>query len=289
MRWTRSDLIDAADRYEREVRASSGDHYAELAAEEARRFVRWLPADGRPEVDPLPSEHPPHDDGDRADAPPTRLRAVVEAWIASGRPAQPPSRWDRSPWVAMLREHERYIARLPDELDRPTVRELAARGAESDKRAVEAYLASMIWGFGKVPLGPFRTHRILDQGPDVPRRLRDAFRAVTRSAAEGYDHLAGPGRTKFLGPAFGTKLLFFTQPDGARPVALILDAYVAEGLGLLADTRLNPLPWSRPRYARYLELMHRWADDLGVAPDELECVVFQWVADRRGGQWADQG
>jgi hypothetical protein len=147
----------------------------------------------------------------------------------------------------------------------------------------------MVWGFGTRPLGPFRTARILEQADDAPQRLLGAAQAASRSAEAGYAHLAKAGRMRYLGPAFGTKFLLFTQPPDASRTALILDSFVAEGLEALADVGLDPVPWKWPTYERYLGLMHGWAPELGVTAEELEYLVFQWVADRRGGQWADQG
>ena len=50
--------------------------------------------------------------------------------------------------------------------------------------------------------------------------------------------------------------------------------------------KLDPVPWRWSTYERYLGLMHAWAQELGVTAEELEYIVFQWVANRHGGQWA---
>ena len=129
----------------------------------------------------------------------------------------------------------------------------------------------MVWGFGTRPLGPFRTARILAQADDAPRRLLGAAQAVSRSAEAGYAHLAKAGRMRYLGPAFRRNLLF-TQPLTASPTALILDSFVADGLGALSGITLDPVPWKWPTYERYLGLMHGWAPELGVTAEELEYV-----------------
>jgi hypothetical protein len=189
----------------------------------------------------------------------------------------------------MLPDHHEILSDLPDELDRPFLRRVAARAAETPDAALRAFLAVMVWGYGTGPLGPFRTWRILDQAADAPERLMAAAQAVARSPEAGYRHLAGAGRMRFLGPAYGTKYLLCAQPAGGATRALILDSFVAEGLGELAAVHINPVPWRWSTYERYLTLMHAWAADLGLDAEDLEYVVFQWVADRHGGQWAGEG
>lgn len=62
------------------------------------------------------------------------------------------------------------------------------------------------------------------------------MRASRLLAADGplgaYESLARDScaRLRGLGPAFGTKYLYFTQPEGAATEALILDAFVARWL-----------------------------------------------------------
>jgi len=65
---------------------------------------------------------------------------------------------------------------------------------------------------------------------------------------------------------------------------------VARWLRGNTDLALNEVRWSVSTYARYLETMFGWADELAVAADELEVCIFSKQA-RLVSQWApaDQG
>jgi hypothetical protein len=119
----------------------------------------------------------------------------------------------------------------------------------------------------------------------LPDRLsRPAVRLFSRSAATdpeaavraflvamtwGYGRL---GYGPFLGPAFGTKFLYFCSPPGRG--ALILDRMVANWLRTQTGLSLNQVRWSSQTYARYLGTMAGWADQLSVTADELETCIF---------------
>jgi hypothetical protein len=67
--------------------------------------------------------------------------------------------------------------------------------------------------------------------------------------------------------------------------ALILDRLVAAWLRGNTDLSLNETRWSVWTYERYLETMFAWADELGVAADELEACIFSEQAELVGSQW----
>ena len=90
----------------------------------------------------------------------------------------------------------------------------------------------------------------------------------------GYRELAGPSRLFNLGPAFGTKFLYFCQHPAQRPRALILDRNIANWLGGHAGMDVDPLPWSPKTYRAYLTQMHTWADSLKVEPDVVPVKVI---------------
>lgn len=96
---------------------------------------------------------------------------------------------------------------------------------------------------------------------------------------------SGVPRLPGLGPAFGTKFLYFCSPPGDR-TALILDSLVAAWLRTDTGLRLHEAHWSAPTYQRYLEVMSRWAAETAVTADELEACIFQAEARGTGSQWA---
>jgi hypothetical protein len=210
--------------------------------------------------------------------------AVVK--VLDGRPRQQPIGWPRARWLARFPECDAVLAALPDQLDRPTVRAACRDAASSPVAAWQAFVVVMAWGHGTVGYGPWRTARILRDTSDAPERLASvAQQLAERGAVDAYGLLAGDCRLRWLGPAFGTKYLYFC-PQPAEPQALILDRLVARWLTQHVGISLQAGPWSPSTYRRYLELLGSWAAALGVAADEVEQAIFQAQADQQRNQWA---
>ena len=106
------------------------------------------------------------------------------------------------------------------------------------------------------------------------RLLRTARVLAADDAMAAYRELGGRSRVFKVGPAFGTKFLFFCQDPSAPRRALIFDKNVADWLRGRAGLDLNPVPWSPKTYETYLGQIHRWADALDVEPEVVELVMF---------------
>jgi hypothetical protein len=99
----------------------------------------------------------------------------------------------------------------------------------------------MAWGYGRVGYGPYRVHRVLETTLDAGSILQSAAGELgSGGPVRAYVLLGehGAARLPGLGPAFGTKFLYFCSPSGASP-ALILDRLVADWLREHAGLRLN--------------------------------------------------
>jgi hypothetical protein len=219
--------------------------------------------------------------------PPAVIR-VVEDWRTHGRPAQPGIRWPRERWLESCPESADALAALPDHLDRATVRAACVRAPGSPAAARNAFVVAMAWGYGRrVGYGPWRTARILEATADAPDRLAEvAVHLAERGALGAYGLLGGGCRLRGLGPAFGTKYLYFCPQGTAGPPALIFDRLVAGWLWSHLGLRLNAGSWSIGTYHHYLRLIASWADALGVAGDEVEQCIFQAQSNEAGNQWA---
>jgi len=168
------------------------------------------------------------------------------------------------------------------------IRGACRRAAESPAEARRAFLAVMAWGYGRVGYGPFRVRRLLDAAPDAGAELQAAASALREAGpVAAYARLGNHGvaRLAGLGPAFGTKFLYFCSPPGDQP-ALILDRLMSRWLRANAGLAVNEIRWSVPTYRRYLTSMYGWADELAVASDELEMCIFCEQAGLAGSQWA---
>ena len=93
---------------------------------------------------------------------------------------------------------------------------------------------------------------------------------------------------KWLGPAFGTKYLYFCpQGRGGLP-ALILDRLVSDWLTRAVGVKLSPVGWSVGTYSSYLSLLAGWAGELHIPLDAIEERAFTEQATLRGSQWASR-
>ena len=121
--------------------------------------------------------------------------------------------------------------------------------------------------------------------------LKEAFAlAQEGEATSAYGRLIrrGGGQIRGLGPAFFTKVLYFTSEGASGTRCLILDARVA---GSLAAAGWSSLPcsartgysynWFSATYGSYCDLLRRWATEESdregrqIWPDEIERALFQ--------------
>lgn len=66
---------------------------------------------------------------------------------------------------------------------------------------------------------------------------------------------------------------------------MIHDDLVGSWLAANGRPDLSPARWVTDVYQAYLGQMHAWADELGMAAEDIEFLIFQSMADDRGGQW----
>jgi hypothetical protein len=159
---------------------------------------------------------------------PGLVRQVVDTWRPTGSPSQAAIAWPRERWIDAFPPDASMFASLPERLDRTAVRRACVRAAVSPADAGRSFLAVMAWGYGRVGYGPFRVRRLLDAAPSVGAQLQAAASKVAeQQPVAAYaclgDH--GAARLPHLGPAFGTKFLYFCSSPATRP-ALILDRFV---------------------------------------------------------------
>lgn len=218
---------------------------------------------------------------------PYMVRDVVNRWRQSGCPRQQGIVWPRRRWIAAFPQHRHYLEALPDLLAREDVRGTSRCAAEGGVATEQAILAVMAWGYGNVGYGPWRTGRILQINAVATSRLAEvAATLASEGAVVAYQLLANSDRLKGLGPAFGTKYLFFCPQLSSDRPALILDRLVASWIRDYSDLDVNEVLWSTRTYQRYLEQMWAWAEVLDVSPDVLEERIFVDEARELGNQWA---
>jgi hypothetical protein len=204
---------------------------------------------------------------------------------ASRRGAQQPGvNWNQRAWQTSLPGHSELFARLPNPISRASVAiEASVLTAESD--AARVFVAAMVWGYGRVGYGPFRTARVLAENLDAPSKLLEAANRVRGEGGPQAFAWLAKNRLNWLGVAFATKYLFYCSGPGATP-ALVLDRLVQGWLRQHADWSVR-LDWHVGDYQRYVHTVVDWATELDVAPSEVEYLMFSDAARDAGSQWAE--
>jgi hypothetical protein len=205
---------------------------------------------------------------------PDRLRYALSRWDDGGRRGQQPMWWRRRTWQTTLPEHQDLLASLPDNIGRAVAAERGAIAIDGQAEAVEAFVAAMVWGYGPIGYGAFRTARVLAENPQAPEILLEAAQRVRRDGGASAFAWLKEHRLRYLGVAFATKYLYFCNgPESAPEPALILDRLVQRWMRQHAACPLR-LGWHVGDYTRYLHLAGAWADELEIRSDEVEYLMF---------------
>lgn len=213
---------------------------------------------------------------------PAALRTAFDAWDGAGRSAQPSARWSRLSWRSMFPEHAEWLETVPNPIARGEVTALAA-GATTPEGALRAFIASMIWGYGPVGYGAWRTKRVLESNDDAGERLMEVAQVVhDRDGFAGFRDLADRP-LKYLGVAFGTKYLYFLslssaakrgEADGTS-LAPVLDDVVRRWILANSGARVRIHSWNTGDYATYLALLDQWGAQLALPRGDVEELIFR--------------
>lgn len=180
-----------------------------------------------------------------------------------------------------------FIDELPDQVDRGLIARLVNELLPD--RAVEAFVAAMIWGHGKSNYGGYRTAKILlekhlDGSAAISstvavKLLKSAEIANKEGAVAAYRYLNNrEGKIVGLGPAFFTKWLHFVTAAGdsrSTQAAPILDALIIRWMRTESSVAMRP--GSTPDYAAYCELLSAWGDEFDVSSAHVEEAIFRLI------------
>lgn len=221
---------------------------------------------------------------------PDDLKARFAQWVEDGRLPQESFKWRTASWKRKLPGYS-----VLDDLANPVGRADVVRWFEnidSPAAALDAYIASYIWGYAHANIGPYRAAEVIIEN-STPKSDRDfatdlfelARVAQTEGGVAAYDHVAALRGTtdRFFhkwGPSFGTKFISFATMGAPAAAAVavtpILDDEVTRWFNrhTVGVERLK-LDWRSPgSYRRYVDTLAGWADELGITPDQVEQVIF---------------
>lgn len=154
---------------------------------------------------------------------------------------------------------------------------------------LEAFVATMAWGFKPDSYGPYRTSVMLSK-PRKDYAVQEVLESVAAIDDPITAYRAMINTLEGLGPAFGTKFLYFTSPSENR--APILDAVVAEWLRLYGvrdskDKSITSVGWNTRMYERYVNLCSEACDVLGI--EDRGLVEYLMFVDSQYSDYIKQG
>jgi len=151
---------------------------------------------------------------------------------------------------------------------------------------VRGFLAAMIWGYGKVGYGPYRTAHVLSDTAGAAATLAEVAGVARDEGGPAAFELLADNHLLGLGVAFATKYLFFCAAAGDGTPALVLDRLVRGWLARNAGWSLR-LDWRVGAYREYVETVTSWASELGCDASDLEFLMFAAAASSDStSQWA---
>lgn len=219
---------------------------------------------------------------------PVDLRRRFQKWDANGRPPQMPFGWKKSNWQKYLGSRS-ILETLPNPINRGGVLKSFKLIHDSDS-ALDAYIASYLWGYAGTGFGPYRAERVirLNTDPEAGKNFGAELHTLARIATTdggnaAFEHVVDKrqGDRKFFvwwGPAFATKFISFaTKASNQVATTPIMDSIVA-GWFRKHYKDLGPLwlTWnSAGSYRRYTACMAEWAEELGIEPEQVEQLIFR--------------
>jgi hypothetical protein len=219
---------------------------------------------------------------------PADLMTRFQNWDAMGRTPQTSFDWKKENWRRHLGEYS-VLESLANPIDRTSVTPVFKLICDPAS-ALDAYIASYVWGYAHAGFGPYRAARVIrqntapDEGKDFARELHALARIAMRDGGlAAFAHVVAQRRLdktyfRHWGPAFATKFISFaTKASDEVATTPILDSVVARWFANeCKDVEPLWLSWhSADSYRRYTECMAGWANELHIEPDEIEQLIFR--------------
>lgn len=184
--------------------------------------------------------------------------------------------------------HFAYIVQQhPGHISRGNLARLASVAAANvqPELITRLFLGAMMWGYGTVGYGPYRTHRMFTD-PDFANVVAHSFTSIANGQVQqAYEQFQLP----MCGPAFFTKYFYFVGLGySLNPQPLILDTVIARkleeqlDLDITAfasvirgkDGHISAMSTNVTGYGRYITLLSAWARELDCRPDSIEVFLF---------------
>jgi hypothetical protein len=181
---------------------------------------------------------------------------------------------ERSVWQRAFPEYAPHLEIVPPLIDREYLWTSSAKAIIPIKLR---FLNVMLWGYGELGYGPFRTYKML-QSPNLEASLEDAKGLVLcGQVIEAYKTLR-KAKIEQLGPSYSTKVMCFLAED-ANTAPPIFDSVVARNLvehypKTFDLQNSNSQMWSISNYSRYLDFVNEKRIALGLSSQEIEFLLY---------------
>ncbi len=204
----------------------------------------------------------------------------IDEWNIRNTFQQQSVNWDLDSWLESIPSQSGFLkslyARNLGSLDRNLVRNVLHTQAQN-KDYLSGFIAVMIWGYAGDKRGASRIKKIFSD-VSLATSLETTYDLLqSGNIREAYEQFVRNG-PKGIGPAFGTKYLYFAAPKNLNTKPLILDRLISVGLEKWSDFKINSLNASTDDYIYYLNYMKESGSKLNIGADNLELVLFSEVA-----------
>lgn len=217
---------------------------------------------------------------------PVPIRDLVEARRDGDTALEQPIRWKPATWSSEeLRALKPEIHAAEDISERleggwRQIRRKHVVALSDDLGPRGVFAGAMIWGFGPIGYGASRTARMI--APYSRRDLANRLQKFATAAADGPESawdvvVAKNTKIRGLGPAFGTKVTYFlarAEVEPVLPLPLIADLNTSWAIWDLCAVPRSA--FGRSNYLLYVDIAHRWAEELRCPVDDVERALFEY-------------